>query len=260
MATVDRTGVENEVPPGYVDVFTDQEFEFHEDDYSESLVFSGTYRGTFLKCFREGESDSRFLEVLRKLNGEEPFSRERRLQSARDAEKLREVGAFQVPELLNTEDGVAEMEQVNGTDFYDEARDSTPGEAFELGQELGTRLEVAHRNDLALRDLNKGNFLIEEGFRDDTEIFYVDTEYFKDDATELDKRWDVMIFNYNSVEYLDENYPHVMNGFMEGYGASELEMMGYTGLNTVNELVFGDSERGKETVYKQAERMKEKFS
>ncbi len=260
MASADRTGLENEVPPGYVDVFDDQEFEFHEDDYSESLVFSGTYLGTFLKRFRDGESDSSFLKVLRKLNGEEPFSRERRLESARKAEKLRQVGAFQIPELINAGDGVAEMEEVDGTDFYEEAKNSTLEEAFELGHELGSRLEVAHRNDLALRDFNKGNFLVEEGFEDDTEIFYVDTEYFKDDATALDKRWDVMILNYASVEYLEENYPHVMNGFMEGYGASDLEMLAYTGLNTLNELVFGDTERGKETMYSQAERLKEKFS
>ena len=152
------------------------------------------------------------------------------------------------------------MEEVDGTDFYEEAKNSTLEEAFELGHELGSRLEVAHRNDLALRDFNKGNFLVEEGFEDDTEIFYVDTEYFKDDATALDKRWDVMILNYASVEYLEENYPHVMNGFMEGYGASDLEMLAYTGLNTLNELVFGDTERGKETMYSQAERLKEKFS
>lgn len=260
MASADRKELENEVPPGYVDVFTDQEFEFHKDDYSESLVFSGTYLGTFLKCFRDGESNSRFLGVLRKLNGEEPFSRERRLQSARDAERLREVGAFQVPELLNAENGIAEMEEVDGTDFYEEAKNSTPEQAFELGHELGKRLGVAHRNNLALRDFNKGNFLVEEGFENETEIFYVDTEYFKKDAKEMDKRWDVMIFNYSSVEYLDDNYPHVMNGFTEGYGASDLEMLGYTGLNALNELVFGDMERGKETIYKQGQRIREKFA
>lgn len=121
----------------------------------------------------------------------------------------------EVPKILGVQDEYVEFEKVDGVDMNTYLNQASEDEAYEAGELVGDFLAEIHEQDGAFTDLRINNFMVqEEG------LGFVDGEYFSEQASNWEKKMD-LITMISSVKQVDpEAYESFREGFENEYDGS----------------------------------------
>ena len=120
---------------------------------------------------------------------------------------------IEVPDILGVQDEYVEFQTLDGTDMNTYLNQASDDEAYEAGELVGNFLAELHGKDVAFTDLRVNNFMMNE-----RGLGFVDGEYFSEDASEWEKKMD-MITMISSVKQVEsEAYKSFRHGFEREYG------------------------------------------
>lgn len=182
-----------------------------------------TQVGTVLKRFSKRPKMAYVQMAGRTLSGKIEFQdRESRVENE---ERFREFISdydVEMPEVLGVSDEYVEFERVDGIDMNTYLNQADEEEAEEMGTRVGEFLNYVHENDGAITDLRINNFMIDYN----GDLNFVDAEYFSEDATDWEKRMD-LITMVSSLKQVDgESYSSFREGFQNRYKG---DLDSYTG-------------------------------
>lgn len=144
-------------------------------------------------------------------------SREQRMENERTAEKYFSDRDLTAPEIEMSDSDCMVFDKVSGDSFSEIVEEIDEDEAYEVARKAGHVTAEMHEDDCARRDHRPENLMldIEE---DDLELHLIDNEYFTDEASEMDKKADVITFLSEAKTYSPDKYREVREGFENGYG------------------------------------------
>lgn len=173
-----------------------------------------TQVGTILKRFSKRPKMAYVQMAGRTLSGKIEFQdQESRIENEENFREFISDYDVDMPEVLGVSDEYVEFERVDGVDMNTYLNQTDKEEAAEMGDRVGEFLNYVHGNDGAITDLRINNFMIDY----DGELNFVDAEYFSEDATDWEKRMD-LITMVSSLKQVDsESYSSFKEGFKDSY-------------------------------------------
>lgn len=181
-----------------------------------------TQVGTVLKRFNRRPKMAYVQMAGRALSGKVEFQdQEARKDNERRFRDFVSEYDIEMPDVLGVSDEFVEFERVDGMDMNTYLNQVGTGEAEEMGHHVGEFLNYVHGRDGAITDLRINNFMIDyEG-----DLNFLDAEYFSEEATDWEKRMDLITL-VSSLKQVDgEAYMSFREGFEESYSG---EVDGYT--------------------------------
>jgi len=202
---------------------TDERFLEEEMSSEEATPLAGsltndlveTQVGTVLKQFKSKPTMAYIQMAGRSVSGEIEFQD----QSSRIANErnfrgfISDYEDVHVPDILGTSEEFVEYEQVDGQNLNTYLNSAERDEAVEMGLQVGEFLNYVHGKEGAITDLRINNFML--GY--DGVLKFVDAEYFTENASDWEKRMD-LITMVSSLKQVDgESYRGFREGFRESY-------------------------------------------
>lgn len=171
-----------------------------------------TQAGTVLKKFSRRPSMA-YVQMLGRIPAFKlEFQRQQdRIENERKFREFISDYGIEMPEILGVSEEYAEFKFLEGDDLNDYINEN-PGEASDLGAEVGEFLNYVHGNDGAITDLRANNFMVLES----GEPAFLDAEYFTDDANSWEKEMDLITL----VSSLKQVEPKPYRSFREGFESS----------------------------------------
>ena len=137
-----------------------------------------------------------------------------RIENERDFREFSEETDVYTPEIIGTEGEYVEFETVDGVDMNSYLNEASENEAEEAGNLVGDFVEDIHGKGGAITDLRINNFMMQE----EGGLAFVDAEYFTGEASDWEKKMDLITLA-SSVKQVDsEAYRSFRDGFEQSYG------------------------------------------
>ena len=137
-----------------------------------------------------------------------------RIENERKFRQFSEDTDVYTPDIIGAEGEYVEFETVDGVDMNTYLNEASKDEAEEAGQLVGDFLDAVHERGGAITDLRINNFMMQEGGG----LAFVDAEYFTEDASDWEKKMDLITMT-SSVKQVDSDaYRSFREGFQESYG------------------------------------------
>jgi tRNA A-37 threonylcarbamoyl transferase component Bud32 len=182
-----------------------------------------TQVGTILKKFSKRPKMAYVQMGGRIPSGKVEFQNiESRIENEEKFREFIEDYDVEMPDIIGVSDEYVEFERVDGLDMNTYLNQTDEEEAEEMGYRVGEFLNYVHGKDGAITDLRINNFMMDY----DGELNFVDAEYFSEDATDWEKRMD-LITMVSSLKQVDsDSYNAFREGFEDSYDG---ELDTYTG-------------------------------
>ncbi|MFB6174459.1 MAG: hypothetical protein ABEJ87_00605 [Candidatus Nanohalobium sp.] len=174
-----------------------------------------TQVGTVLKKFSERPSMA-YIQMLGRIpSGKLEYQdQEKRIENEEAFRSYAEEMDVEVPEILGVRGQYVEFEQVEGVDMNTYLNQASQDEAYEAGELAGEFLAGIHGQGGAIMDLRINNLMMQE----DGGLAFVDGEFFTRDATEWEKKMDMITMASSAKQVEPEAYESFREGFEERYG------------------------------------------
>ena len=184
-------------------------------DGSLTNELAKTQVGTVLKEF-SARPKMAYVQMLGKVPAGkiEYQDQKSRIENERKFREFSEDTDVYTPEIIGDEDEYVEFEALDGVDMNTYLKEASENDAEDAGQLVGDFLEDIHKRGGAITDLRINNFMMQE----DQSLAFVDAEYFTEDASDWEKKMDLITMT-SSVKQVDsEAYKSFREGFQESYG------------------------------------------
>lgn len=171
--------------------------------------------GTVLKEF-SSRPKMAYVQMLGRLPARklEYQDQQSRIENERKFREFSEDTDVYTPEIIGSEDEYVEFETVDGVDMNTYLNEASESEAEEAGHLVGDFLDTIHDRGGAITDLRINNFMMQE----EGSLAFVDAEYFTEDASDWEKKMDLITMT-SSVKQVDsEAYRSFRDGFEQSYG------------------------------------------
>lgn len=139
---------------------------------------------------------------------------ESRVENERTFREFAEDIDVRLPEILGSEENYVEFERIDGADLNTYLNNASKGEAYGAGHLVGDFVKDIHDRGGALTDLRINNFLMDE----DSELGFVDAEYFSEDATNWEQKMDMITMVSSAKQVESDAYKPFREGFEKQYG------------------------------------------
>ena len=171
--------------------------------------------GTVLKEF-SARPKMAYVQMLGRIPAKklEYQDQQSRIENERKFREFSEDTDVYTPEIIGAEGEYVEFETVDGVDMNTLLNEASKDEAEEAGFLVGSFLDDIHGRDGAITDLRINNFMMQE----EGGLAFVDAEYFTEDASDWEKKMDLITMT-SSVKQVDSDaYRSFREGFQESYG------------------------------------------
>lgn len=171
--------------------------------------------GTVLKEF-SSRPKMAYVQMLGRIPAKklEYQDQRSRRENERNFREFSENTDVYTPEIIDTVDEYVEFETVDGQDMNTYLNDASEYEAKEAGNLVGDFLDTIHSRDGAITDLRINNFMMQ----DEEGLAFVDAEYFTDDASDWEKKMDLITMTSSIKQVEPEAYRSFREGFEQSYG------------------------------------------
>lgn len=214
MEEIEKLEEKNQEPREFVQGAMESE-EADSLDGSLTNELAQTQVGTVLKEF-SSRPKMAYVQMLgrmpaRKLEYQDQQSR---IENEKEFREFSEGTEVYTPEIIGVEEEYVEFETVDGIDMNKYLNEASHHEAEEAGNLVGDFLNNVHGRGGAITDLRINNFMMQ----DDGGLAFVDAEYFTGDASEWEKKMDLITMT-SSVKQVDSrSYNSFREGFEDAYG------------------------------------------
>lgn len=171
--------------------------------------------GTVLKEF-SSRPKMAYVQMLGRVPARklEYQDQENRIENERNFREFSQDTDVYTPEIIGTEDEYVEFETVDGLDMNTYLNEASENEAQEAGELVGEFLDDIHNKGGAITDLRINNFMMQEN----GEMAFVDAEYFTDEASDWEKKMDLITMTSSVKQVKPEAYESFREGFENSYG------------------------------------------
>lgn len=160
-----------------------------------------------------------------------------RVENEKAAEKYFFDKQIQAPEILHNDylfdddldqgfkpGHYAIFEKVDGASLGESVEDLDLDQTYELAKAIGESLSELHEDDSARRDSRGENLMYDLGKNPD--LYWIDNEFFTDDASEFEKSVDIFTFLGEAHTYPNQKSVKAIEGLDDGYSQKEIEYGG----------------------------------
>lgn len=173
-----------------------------------------TQVGTVLKKFNKRPKMAYVQMAGRTLSGKIEFQdQESRIENEENFREFISEYDVEMPEVIDVSDNYVEFERIDGVDMNTYLNETNEEEAEKMGYQVGEFLNYVHGKDGAITDLRINNFMIDY----DGDLNFVDAEYFSEDATNWEKKMDIITMVSSLKQVESNSYKAFRQGFTESY-------------------------------------------
>lgn len=171
--------------------------------------------GTVLKEF-SSRPKMAYVQMLGRIPARklEYQDQESRIENERKFREFSEDTDVYTPDIIDAVDEYVEFETVDGVDMNTYLNQASENEAQEAGNLVGEFLDTIHGKGGAITDLRINNFMMQET----GDMAFVDAEYFTEDASDWEKKMDLITMTSSAKQVEPEAYRSFREGFEQSYG------------------------------------------
>lgn len=160
-----------------------------------------------------------------------------RIENEKTAEEYFFNKEIQAPEIVNSDylfagdlnqgfkpGYYAVFEKVDGTSFGESIAELDLDQTYEVARKIGGSLSELHEDGYARRDSRGENLMFELGKNPD--LYWIDNEFFTDDASEFEKSVDIHTFLGEAHTYPNQKAIKAIEGLDDGYERTAIDYEG----------------------------------